>query len=632
MEDFLRRINYIFRSGVLYTGIDHFLAMFPATVLVPVLINNHFSQVVIDVSLVLLASGIGTLLFLIFTKGKTPAYLGSSFAYIALTIYLVSDISKSYGLSVTDAYLNVIWAYFFSGLLLLLLSFAYQSNNITKIMRFLLPPSVLGPSISLIGLELASIAAIDAGFGLPKDDVMKFPSMAVALLTLGIIILASITRRAFLKNASIVIGVVAGYLLSIGVGLKGTSDVSLTSAWSIPDIVIPEIAPLHPFQLFVAIIPATIVIFAEHLGRITVINRMIAGYAGSQDSLEKFNVSVQRSLKGHATSVITSASIGSVPTTIYAENIAVMSINSADSRARERREDDDVFVRNLYNPVHYVPYVICAVLAIAVSFLDVVRVFLMEIPKPVIGGVELFLFGIIAAPGIQLLVEYGVNFRKLTNQILIATVLVAGVSGFAFDFGLVELKGMGLGMALGVVMNLFFKLLEWFGLLNERVTFLEALGLCFSDNANKKKIARLYLKSNSECNKEEDSQVPLSDFDINQISGENLLYIINGEYNKQQKIMLNGDLVLNYLKYSEAADISTASGQVFARVELETDGSTHLLTRLPDIKATRYNNDYPDSCNKNKSPDYNINVRLDGYIPPRKIKRILREALEAVSA
>lgn len=631
MEDLFRRINYIFRSGVLYAGIDHFLAMFPATVLVPVLINNYFRQPIVDVSLVLLASGIGTFLFLIITKGKVPAFLGSSFAFIALTIYLISDISSKNNLSASDAYLHVIWAYVISSVILFMLSYAYKFNKVTNIMGFLLPPSVLGPSISLIGLELASIAATDAGFGLPNDDPVKIQSMTVALITLTVIILASITRRTYLRNASIVLGVVVGYLLSKKLGLEISNDYSHISVWSFPKISIPTIVPSHPFQLLISVIPATVVIFAEHLARVTVINQLITGYTGSQEPPEKFNILVQKSLRGHATSVMTSAVIGSVPTTIYAENIAVMSINSADAKARERREDNDRFIRSLYNPLHFTPFVIAATFAIAVSFFEVVRVFLMSIPRPVIGGVELFLFGIIAAPGIQLLVEYGVNFRKLTNQILMATVLVAGVSGFSFNFGIVELKGMGLGMALGVTINLLFKLLEWFGLLNERVTFLEALGFCFTDHSDNKKIARLYLKADSDDREQEIGQAILKDLDISGVSGREIHNIISSEYNKQQQMMVNAGLMLNYLKYSLAADIVTNDDRIYARVEIETDGSAHILTKLPEDKVIRYNNDYPDSCNKNRSPDYNINIRLDGYIPPRKIKRILKEAFESMN-
>lgn len=616
MNKIERRITHLFRSGVLYTGVDHFLAMFPATVLVPILIKNKFDLQIIDISLVLLASGVGTLLFLLLTRGKIPAYLGSSFAYIGLTSYLISNIAAENNIEPPHAYMYLMWGYLFAAILLFIFSFAYRFEKTIGLMNLLFPSSVIGPAISLIGLELASVAAIDAGFSLPKNDPNKFASMTIAFTTLGVIILASITRRSFLKNASIIIGFAAGYVVSLYFDFGKPINFSNVPTWSIPQITLPNHLDLFPKnlgQLFLAVIPATVVLFAEHISRITVINRMQMIYNSPQDSIGSFKDIVQISLRGHAASVATSAIIGSVPTTIYAENIAVMSINSADSKKREGIHDTDPFITNLYNPLYFIPLVIGAIITITVSFLNIVQYFLINIPKPIIGGMELFLFGIIAAPGIQLLVENGVNFRKLTNQIITASVLVAGVSGFSFDFGIIELKGMSLGLLIGVLINLLFNCLKWFGFLNDRITFTEAVDLCLSDNTDEKIINCLYTNSN-----------PVNDIDISNIASKELLNILRGQQIQGDRTIINRDLIHSNLKCAHKADVANLMKKVFVSVVLKTDG-VYLYIKIPEEKANCWCHDYPESFSY-ATEDY-FNVRLDGRIPNRKLKELLRDAL-----
>jgi hypothetical protein len=167
--------------------------------------------------------------------------------------------------------------------------------------------------------------------------------------------------------------------------------------------------------------------------------------------------------------------MGSVPNTIYAENIAIMGIQDA-----EAKDDPDPMIKELTKPYSIYPYLAAAAFAILFSFVGILQRFILAIPKEIIGGMELFLFGIISAPGIQLLVEQRVNYKKVSNQIVTAAVLVAGVSGLSVNLAFVELKGMSLGFAVGILLNLLVQLLKWLGKISDTVEFDEMVEECLS--------------------------------------------------------------------------------------------------------------------------------------------------------
>lgn len=499
-ERFLRRLRWIFsRSGVLPLAFEHFLAMIPATILVPVLVNNSFGTTVIDISLVLFTSGLGTLLFLLLSRGAIPAYLGSSFAYIGLTVYLIEQRTAE-GVPHAMAFSYVGWAYIFSGLLLFLLSVLYRKRGIERVLSFLLPATVVGPAISLIGLELSDTAVVDAGFDI-VEGLVDGRAAIVAISTLVVIVVFSLTRHRVLKNAAIIVGMLVGCVVSFfidGFPVEAFSEIRFFTVpkFNLPLLVFPPNLP----GLLIAVVPATFIVFTENIGRITVISRMtgtggeaseergidaraemIDEDTGEGDLFTKQSVRKMRSsLFSHGLSSLVAGACGSVPNTIYAENIAVMSIHATDIK----REDPDPFIKKLVDPLSVWPYVIAALIAILFSFVGVLQTALLAIPKAVIGGMELFLFGIISAPGIQLLVEQRVNYKKVSNQIVTAAVLISGISGISVNLGFVELKGMSLGFLIGVVLNLFVQLLRWLGSISDTMTFEELLveGLsAFSD-------------------------------------------------------------------------------------------------------------------------------------------------------
>ena len=270
--------------------------------------------------------------------------------------------------------------------------------------------------------------------------------------------------------------------------------------------------------LFVSVLPATFIVFTENIGRFTVISRMTRDEAemeakfleskkeqaasdevtreeekdpssevidddtGENDIFTENSVKEMRSSVGaHGIATLVAGLFGSVPNTIYAENIAVMSIHRRDVK----RDEPDPDIKKITFPVSVAPYILAALFAMVFAFSGHLQAFLLGIPKAVIGGMELFLFGIISAPGIQLLVEQRVDYKKISNQIITAAVLISGVSGLSINLGFVELKGMGLGFVVGVLLNVVVRVIKWIGNLSDMITFDEMVCevlSAFSDN------------------------------------------------------------------------------------------------------------------------------------------------------
>ena len=483
------------KSGALSLALEHFLAMLPATILVPILVNNACGSV-IDVSLVLFTSGLGTLVFSLISairlepkkglKGFSlgtpiPAYLGSSFAYIAITIYLINNQTMQ-GLDPSMAFVYVGWAYFFSSLLLIILStLFYFVKGIDRFFSKYLPAAVIGPAISLIGLELSDTAVADAGF--KSAGGMDYSAIVVSMVTLVTIIVFSLVKRRFWKNAAIIIGMAIGFI--VYVALNGLPDIQAASAlrFSVPNFRFILLTPPPNWQwLLVSIIPSTLVVFTESIGRITVINRM-KPESETQDADQNTKLFSKNSMKtigravfSHGVSACTSAMCGSVPNTIYAENIAVMGIH----KNKKNRKDPCDMINKITSPYSAFPYILAALLACLFAFSDFLQALILSIPKPVIGGMELFLFGVISAPGIQLLVEQRVDYKKTSNQVITAAVLLTGISELSVQIAWFELKGMSLGLVVGFVLNLFVIILKSFGILCDALTTDEVLVGCLS--------------------------------------------------------------------------------------------------------------------------------------------------------
>lgn len=494
-ETHIRRMKWIFsKSGVMTLAFEHFLAMIPATILVPILVNNTIGMNIIDMSLVLFTSGLGTIMFSLFSvytdkdndknivmdnegkpvKKRIPAYLGSSFAYIGLTLYLL-DLQIGEGASPQMAYVYVGWSYIFSGLILIVLSFLYKIKWVSELLSKGLPPAVIGPAISLIGLELADSALVDSGIDI-ANGISDANSIIVAIITLSFIIFFSLIKTKVFKNTAIIIGMVVGWLAYWIINGMPVVDFNATSIFSCPNFRLPIMTfPPNIVRLFISVIPATFVVFTENIGRVMVINRMVTERDEDTELFDESTMAIMgKALLGHGVASFTATMLGSVPNTLYAENIAVMGIH----KNADVRPESDKFIRNITNPYSVIPFIIAALFAIVFSFITVLQNIIISIPKPVIGGMELFLFGIISAPGIQLLVEQRVNYKKVSNQIITAAVLITGISELSFNFRYFELKGMSLGLVVGILLNIIVIILKKVGWLCDPLCMDEVLADC----------------------------------------------------------------------------------------------------------------------------------------------------------
>lgn len=630
-----RRFKWIFsKSGIIMLSFEHFLAMVPATILVPILVNNTIGVNVVDMALVLFTSGLGTILFSIcssfaFSQGKArvvpgiPAYLGSSFAYIGLTIYLI-QIQMGEGIEPGMAYVYVGYSYLFSGFLLLILSFLYKLKFIVRFFSEFLPASVIGPAISLIGLELADTAIVDSGIDTATGRV-DAKSVIVAIVTLVMIILLSLIKRRVFKNTAIILGMVAGYVVYLM--LNGFPEISLSGInwFQLPRFRVPflshgSLLPPGWERLLISVVPATLVVFMENIGRVTVIHRM--QNEGDEDARlfdEEAVKMMERALRSHGIASMASAVCGSVPNTIYAENIAVMGIH----KNAEPVDEPDPFIRRLTDPLSIIPYWGAAAIAILASMMGVLQAFLLGIPKPVIGGMELFLFGIISAPGIQLLVDQRVNYKKISNQIITAAVLITGISELSITFDRFELKGMSLGLVVGFLLNALVLLLKRFGLLCDPLSMDEVVDATLGALPKNRADIGLGIESASL------SAGFISIEDMQHVlAGREGFCTVDGE--KKQASVLREAV-------DKASVITVGNGDAVIRIKHTANRITLGIRRdaLPEETAKIYMIDYRDAIDTEEVADMDgdgksehfLTVDLFRNISLHKAQRLIRDVL-----
>jgi len=401
-------------------SLQHLFAMFGSTVLVPFLFQ-------VNPATSLMMNGVGTLLYLWLCKGRIPAYLGSSFAFIAPVMAVMA--APAMGYSAAQG------GFIAFGLFFVLISQIVRFAG-TRWIDVIFPPAAMGAIVAIIGLELAPTAAKMAGLTGSVSAPFTLGSAAfVSLATLGITILASVLLRGFLGVIPILIGVVSGTVISLFMG-----KVDLASIAAAPWVQAPSLyRPSFSLQAILMIMPAALVVLAEHVGHLVVTGNIV-----DRDLVK--DPGLHRSLLGDGLSNILSGLVGATPNTTYGENIGVMAITKV-----------------------YSVWVIggAACIAVGVSFLGKVAATIRAIPVPVMGGVCLLLFGIIAAAGIRMLVERKVDYTKSRNLVLTSIVLTAGVSGAAVKLGTVELKGMALGTVVAIVLSLMFWLFDHLHLSND---------------------------------------------------------------------------------------------------------------------------------------------------------------------
>lgn len=396
-------------------SIQHMFAMFGASVLVPFIFG-------INPAVVLFMNGLGTLLFAVITKGKAPAYLGSSFAFLAPAGIVISQWGYSYALG---GFVVV----GFCGCILALIIYKFGSSWIDVV----LPSAAMGPVVALIGLELAGTAASTAGL---KDEVIDPKNMIVFLVTLLVAVLGSVVFRGFLSVIPILIAIIAGYVVALALGMVNFADVAAAPLFALPNFMMPK----FKLEAIVIILPVLLVIASEHIGHQIVTSKIVG-----KDLLK--DPGLHRSLFADNFSTMISGLIGSVPTTTYGENIGVMAMTKV-----------------------YSVSVICgaAVISIICSFIGKMTTLISTIPGPVIGGISFLLYGMIGASGIRIMVDAQVDYGKSRNQAMTAVVFVTGLSGISVQFGSVQLTGMVLACVVGMIMGLTFFVLDKLKLTNDR--------------------------------------------------------------------------------------------------------------------------------------------------------------------
>lgn len=402
-------------------SLQHLFAMFGSTVLVPLIFK-------VDPATILLMNGIGTLIYLAICRGKIPAYLGSSFAFISPVLYVLS----------TSNYEAALGGFIAVGLVFIVISFIIHAVG-TKWLDVVFPPVTMGSIVAIIGLQLIPTAAQDAGLIAPAGAAAKWSPSAttvtVSLLTFAITLFGWVLFRGFLKIIPILIGIVSGYVIAAFAGLVDFSPVVHAHWLSLPTFYRPE----FNLSSIMIILPAALVVIAEHIGHLIVTGNIVGKNLMKDPGLD-------RSIFGNGISTIISGFVGSTPNTTYGENIGVLAITRV-----------------------YSTWIIggAAVFAVILSFVGKLSALISTVPTAVIGGISLILFGVIATNGFRIFVESKVDFARSQNIILSTVIFTTGISGATINIGKVALNGMGLATVVGVLLSLFFALINRFHLSNE---------------------------------------------------------------------------------------------------------------------------------------------------------------------
>lgn len=386
---------------------QHMFAMFGSTILVPTLVG-------LEPAIALLTSGIATIFFLLITRFEVPAYLGSSFAFIA-PIILASKIDGPGSAMIGAMAVGIVYG---------IVSLIIWRTGYKWLMK-LLPPIVVGPVIMVIGLGLAG-TAVDMAMNVNGEyNMLHF---SAALVTLFTAIIFTVFFRGILSTMPILMGLVVGYLYSLAIGIVDYSKVSEAKMLEMPKFLIPGVDYSFTVttEILLIMVPVVLVTISEHIGHQLVLGRVV-----NRNYLE--SPGLHRSLLGDGIGTFISALIGGPPKTTYGENIGVLAITRVYS----------VFV-----------ILGAAIIAILLSFSGKTMAVIATIPTSVLGGVSILLFGIIASSGLRMLVENQIDFGESRNLVIASVVLIIGIGGAKLDLSLLTLEGMALAAIVGVILNL----------------------------------------------------------------------------------------------------------------------------------------------------------------------------------
>ena len=379
-------------KGVL--GFQHLIAMFGATVLVPLLTG-------LDPAVALFSAGLGTLIFHLCTKGKVPVFLGSSFAFIPV----IQVVAKEYG-DLRYAQGGIVAV----GLIYVILSFVIKKIGVDKI-RKVLPAQVVGPMIIVIGLNLIPDALKNAGVnGLLSGESGAIRNVLIASITLGLALIIKHYGKGMLKQVAILIAVAVGYGVSYAMGMVETGAISEATLFAVPNFTLPKL----DLSAILIIVPVVLAVFMEHVGDITT-NGQVVGKNFIEDP------GLNRTMLGDGLATFAAGLIGGPANTTYGENTGVLAITKN------------------YDP---------SILAVIVTM-----------PSPVMGGISLMLFSMIAIVGVKTIKREKVKMN-IQNIIIITVILFIGLSGniLSSPIGIavtssVSISGLSLAGIVGVILN-----------------------------------------------------------------------------------------------------------------------------------------------------------------------------------
>ncbi len=398
-------------------ALQHVFAMFGATILVPIMVNTAAGETVLTIPVALVTSGIGTLIYILCTKGKSPVYLGSSFAFIAplAAAFVKGGISGAMVGVMAVGLVYVIFA--------IIIHFIGK-----KWIDKLLPPVVIGPMIMIIGLSLAPNAISQIGLG--TGTQIDWRCIAVALITFLTTAIVMVRGKGFLKIIPFLVGIVVGYISAICFGLIDFAPVIEAGFFSMPSFIIPFLNYTPNFSALLTIVPIALVTMAEHIGDHTALSTIIG------KNLLK-NPGLDRTLLGDGLATFVAGFLGGPANTTYGENTSVVGMTKVAS----------VWVIGL-----------AAIFAICLGFLGKFTALVSTIPDAVLGGVSLLLYGFISVNGLKVLIENKIDFGKSKNVVVASTMLVLGLGGAAIsiihgDLS-VTISGMSLAAIIGILLNL----------------------------------------------------------------------------------------------------------------------------------------------------------------------------------
>ena len=396
---------------------QHVFAMFGATILVPILVNSAAGAEVLTIPVTLVASGIGTLIYILCTKGKSPVYLGSSFAFIApiTAAYLKGGISGAMTGIMAVGLIYVIFA-----IIIKLIG----KNWLDK----LLPPVVIGPMIMIIGLGLAPSAI--SQIGLSSGAALEWQPIVVALVAFLTTAIVAVAAKGFLKVIPFLIGIVAGYLAGVAVGIVDFTPITEAAIVGVPNFLIPFVSYTPNFSAILTIAPIALVTIAEHIGDHTALSAIM-----NRDLLK--DPGLDRTLLGDGIATFVAGAIGGPANTTYGENTSVVGMTKVAS----------VWVIGL-----------AAIIAIILGFFTKFTALISTIPTAVLGGVSLLLYGFISVNGLKVLIQNQVDFNNTKNVIVASAMLVLGLGGATISIVsgdlAVTISGMSLAAIGGIILNL----------------------------------------------------------------------------------------------------------------------------------------------------------------------------------